>query len=76
MKTTTSLSGFRWRKATDISREFALLELVKDDDQAILDIGLSGDGDLEISFNHAIILNWSELLEAVERGRLLAEADR
>jgi hypothetical protein len=64
MKTTTSLSGFRWRKATDISREFAL------------DIGLSGDGDLEISFNHAIMLNWSELLEAVERGRSLAEADR
>ena len=75
MKTTISLSGFRWRKATDINCEFALFELVKDDDQAILDIGFSDDGNLEISFNHEVILNWSELLEAVEWGWLLAEAD-
>ena len=73
-----SLKNYRWRKATDINREFALFELMTDN-VILLDIGFSEEGILEIAFHDGIaglIVEWSKFKEIIEQGKKLAEADR
>ena len=70
--------NWRWRKISDISRENAIFELM-DDQTPMLDVGFSDAGKFEISFNPGVfgkILDWTELQELVEEGRILAERDR
>ena len=74
-----TLDKHRWRKFSDINREFALFELVTDDNQSILDVGFSDGGVLEVSFDDKVVglvIEWSRLQEIIEEGRKLAEQDR
>lgn len=69
---------YRWRKATDVGREYALFELICGE-TVLLDIGYSDDGRLEISFDPGIcgkMVGWEELVEMLGEGRTLAERDR
>ena len=70
--------NYRWRKATDINREFAIFELLADE-KVVLDVGYSETGVLEIAFNKEIaglVLEWARLQELIEDGRKMAELDR
>ena len=74
----TTSSVYRWRKTSDVNRESALFELMCGE-TALLDIGLSDDGTIEIAFNASMcgkILGWAELRELLEEGKTLAERDR
>ena len=71
-------TNFRLRKATDIDREYATIELLADD-VPILDAGFSDNGIFEIAFNDSIagvIIDWVELREWIEKAKDLAELDR
>jgi hypothetical protein len=71
-------SIYRWRKTSDVNRDYALFELMCGE-TALLDLGFSDDETLEIAFNANIsgkILGWTELLELLEEGKALAELDR
>jgi hypothetical protein len=70
--------NYRWRKATDIRREFALFELM-DGDTPVLDVGFSDDGIFEVAFNPTIggtVVEWGQLLKLLGEGKILAESDR
>jgi len=72
------IANGRWRKASDVNREFATFELVLDD-VILLDIGFTDSGVLEVAFNTGIansIVCWDGLLAALNTGRKLAENDR
>ncbi len=69
---------YRWRKATDINREFAIFELLAGE-EVLLDVGFSEKGVLEVSFNETIVglvFDWPRLQELIEEGRKLADLDR
>ncbi|MGO4303660.1 hypothetical protein [Cupriavidus sp. RAF12] len=69
---------YRWRKATDVNREYALFELLEDD-ILLLDVGFSDDGNFEIAFNPGIcgkVIEWTQFLTFVDEGRALSEQDR
>jgi hypothetical protein len=71
-------TNYRWRKTTDIGREYALFELM-DVDVPVLDLGFTDDGVLEVAFNPGIvgkILEWEQFLKLLGEGRALAEGDR
>ncbi|TXI51594.1 MAG: hypothetical protein E6Q50_00450 [Lysobacter sp.] len=68
----------RWRKATDINREYAFFELI-DGETPIFDIGFTDEGVLEVSFNPNIdgmVIAWDQLLLMLNEGKSLAEGDR
>lgn len=70
-------TSYRWRKITDINREYALFELLEGE-TPILDLGYTDEGVLEISFNFCIankVLGWEKLFKLLEDGRILAEID-
>lgn len=70
--------GYRWRKATDINREYALFELLADE-IPILDVGFSDVEVFEIAFNDGIagvLIEWEELRKLIDDGRAMAEEDR
>ena len=70
--------SYRWRKTTDIHREYALFELLEGE-TPILDIGISDAGNLEIAFNPGCsgrVVDWTQFLTLLEEGRTLAERDR
>ena len=72
------LADARWRKATDIEREFSLFELVTDLGP-VLDVGYSNSGLFEVSFNitsGGLIVDWDALKSIIEEGRLLADEER
>lgn len=74
----SSKPNYRLRKATDIDREYAMIELLADD-VAILDMGFSDNGIFEIAFNKSIggvIIDWVQLREWIEKAKDLAELDR
>ncbi len=74
----TGFGTYRWRKATDIDREYALFELLEDD-SPVLDIGFSDEGLFEVSFNPNIggkVMEWDQLMKLLAEGRALAEQDR
>lgn len=69
---------YRWRKTTDINREYALFELL-DGQTPILDVGFTDKGIFEISFNPSIggeTVEWEQFLTLLNEGRTLAEGDR
>ena len=69
---------YRWRKATDINREYALFELMGDS-TPILDVGFTDEGVLEIALNpgaSGIVMAWDQILALLSEGRSLAEHDR
>ena len=71
-------SVYRWRKATDINREYALFELL-DGDTPVLDVGFTDDGVLEVTFNHCIggkMMEWDHLRALLDEGKGLTEQDR
>jgi hypothetical protein len=73
-----SKTNFRLRKATDIDREYATIELLADE-VAILDTGFSDSGIFEIAFNESIggvVIDWVVLQEWIEKAKDLAELDR
>lgn len=74
----TIAKGYRWRKATDINREYALFELM-DGEAQILDVGFTDEGVLEVSFNPStcgMVMPWDQLLALLDEGKSLAESDR
>ena len=69
---------YRWRKTTDVNREYALFELL-DDETPVLDVGFTDEGIFEIAFNPSIggkVMEWDHLLILLDEGRVLAEQDR
>jgi hypothetical protein len=69
---------YRWRKATDINREYPLFELM-DGGTQILDVGFTDEGVLEVAFNpgaSGIIMSCDQLLTLLSEARSLAEHDR
>jgi hypothetical protein len=55
-----------------------LFELL-DDETPVLDVGLSYDGVLEISFNASIggrVVDWKTFLDLLGEGKALAEGDQ
>ena len=69
--------NYRWRKATDINREYALFELLEDD-VPILDLGFSDGGFIEVCFNPSVAgktFELSKLSNILNEGRELAEQD-
>ncbi len=68
----------RWRKVTDINRDFALIELLQYD-VPILDIGYSNSGKFELAFNLMIanqIIPYEEFMTCLVEGRNMADLDR
>jgi hypothetical protein len=69
---------YRWRKTTDVNREFALFELL-DGETPLLDVGLSDEGSLEIAFNPSIggtILKYESLMQLLDEARALVKQDQ
>ncbi len=69
---------YRWRKNTDINREYALFELL-DGEAPVLDVGFSDDEIFEVAFNPGIggrVMEMVQLLKLLDEGRALAERDR
>ena len=74
----TKTNNYRWRKTTDINREYALFELL-DGETPLLDVGFTDEGILEMAFNQAIggsVLEFEKFLKLLNEGRVLAESDR
>lgn len=74
----TIAKSYRWRKVTDINREYALFELM-DAGTAILDVGFTDEGVLEVALNPStggIVITCDQLLALLDEGRSLAERDR
>ena len=70
--------NYRWRKVTDINREFALFELL-DGETLLLDVGYTDEGLFEVAFSQGIsrrTVEVSQLLRLLEEGRALANLDR
>jgi hypothetical protein len=71
------ISTAPWQKATDVNREYATFELLKDGD-VLFDVGFSDDKKFEIAFGPAIfglVVEWELFQELVEVGRKFAEED-
>jgi hypothetical protein len=71
-------SKTRWRKATDVDREYAMFELMHED-AMLLYVGYSDDGVFEIAFDEIIsngIIDWDSFSRVIEHGRQLADADK
>jgi hypothetical protein len=69
---------YRWRKATDINREYALFELLESDNP-ILDVGFTDEGVLELTFDPSIagkVIEWDQFLNLLAEGRALVAQDR
>ncbi|GCA52237.1 hypothetical protein KGO5_04702 [Sinorhizobium sp. KGO-5] len=72
-----TLKNYRWRKTTDVKREFAVYELLADE-VAILDAGFSDKGVFEVAFNDAItgsLIEWEQLRKLIDEGQTIAECD-
>ena len=70
--------SYRWRKTTDINREYALFELLEGE-VPVLDLGFSDEGILELAFNPRVsgrIFELEKFLKLLDEGRALAEHDR
>jgi len=70
--------SYRWRKTTDINREYALFELLEGE-TPVLDLGFSDEGALEVAFNPSVrgrIFELQQFLKLLDEGRVLAERDR
>ncbi len=68
----------RWRKTTDINREYALFELLEGE-TPVLDLGFSDEGILEVAFNPSVggkIFELEHFLKLLDEGRVLAERDQ
>lgn len=73
-----NLNNARWRKVTDVDREYALFELLIND-EILLDIGYSDDQVFEVLFGRlcfGIKIDWDFLRDLIEEGRRLADADK
>ena len=71
-------TSYRWRKTTDINREYSVFELVADE-IPIIDVGFSDTEIFEVAFNASIagvLIDWELLRKLIEEGRSLAERDR
>ena len=69
---------YRWRKVTDINREFAIFELITDE-KLLLDVGFSDEGIFEIAFASEVanlLISWDFFKSVIEEGRKMAELDR
>ena len=74
----TTPKSYRWRKTTDINREYAVFELLADE-ISILDVGFSDTEGFEIVFNDRIagvLIEWEQFQKLIEDGKALAEQDR
>jgi hypothetical protein len=70
--------SYRWRKTSDINREYALFELLEDE-EPVLDVGFSDAGIFEVAFNPGIagtLIEWEQFQKMIEEGKRLAELDR
>lgn len=70
--------SYHWKKTTDINREYAVFELLADENP-ILDAGFSDVGIFDITFNAGITgsqIEWNRLRSLIEEGWKLAELDR
>lgn len=73
-----TISNFRWRKATDINRDYATFELLLDEQIAIT-LGFNDNGILELELGDGAISHnfvFSEFETLIADGVRLAEADR
>ena len=74
----TNTGRYRWRKVTDVNREYALFELLEGN-TLLLDVGFSDDGLFEITFNPSIsgkAFQVKEFLQLLDEGRTFADRDR
>lgn len=68
---------YRWRKVTDVGREYSLFELLEGD-TPLLDVGMNDDGVFEVAFNPAVagrVMLLDEFVTLLGNGRFLAESD-
>jgi len=74
----TNSITFRWRKTTDINREYAVFELLRNE-IPVMDLGYS-DGDiLEVGFNPSItgkLIEFDQLSSLLAEGKANADLDR
>jgi hypothetical protein len=72
------IPAYRWRKATDINREYALFELLENG-SPVLDVGFSDEGLFEVCFNPSIagkVMEGDKFMKLLAEGRALAVQDR
>jgi hypothetical protein len=70
--------SYRWRKTTDVNREYAIFELMEGE-KILFDVAFSDAGIFEIGFNHEIagaLIEWEKLQKMIEEGKRLAELDK
>jgi hypothetical protein len=70
--------SYRWRKTTDINREYASFELLNGE-TSILDVGFTDDGVFEVAFSPSIggiVVEWELLQKLLDEGRGHADRDR
>jgi hypothetical protein len=69
--------NLRWRKASDINREYALYELLSGE-SILLDIGYSDEREMEVCFHQAIsnaLINFNELISLLEEAKRMADEE-
>ncbi|MDB9475761.1 hypothetical protein [Dolichospermum circinale] len=72
-----NLGSYRWRKTTDVAREYPLFELLFEG-TPVLDMGFNDERILEVSFDSTaggLLLSWERLQELLIEGKALAEAE-
>ncbi len=70
--------SFRWRKSTDVDREYSLFELLTNE-VLLLDVGFSDEGVFEIAFHEQAsgwMIDWDHFEAIIDEGRCLAQADQ
>lgn len=70
--------NLRYRKCSDIGREYAVFELVDKDDIILLDVGYSDERELEVTFHQGISnrqLPGALLLDLLAEGKELAGSE-
>ena len=70
--------NYRWRKTTDVNREYAIFELLANE-KVILDVGYSDTSVFEVAFNQDIggfVLDWVRFQALIDEGKRLADLDR
>ena len=70
-----NIKGYRFRKCSDINREYPIFELLEGD-CILLDISVSDEGIFEIVLHEAVagkIFNFDDMISILAEGRKLLE---
>jgi hypothetical protein len=76
--TSYSENELRWRKSTDVDREYALFELLAGE-TPLLDVGFSDENVFEVAIHEGAsgwIVSWDDLQRHIDDGRRLAIEDQ